>query len=80
MGHRMYPAKRKQRTTEYAKSTQLINILGVPKIQEILNRVGMYTASKEISEITGSFYSPYVIRTVRSKINKGENNNEESNF
>jgi len=75
-----YPKNRKNRDTSYAKSTQLINLLGIFKIQEILDRVGMYSASKEISELTGDFYSPYVIRTVRYKLNKEGQKNEESNL
>ena len=63
-----YPKTRKNRTTDYAESTKLINLLGVAALSEIFSRKGMYLASKEITELAGTYYSPYVVRLARTKI------------
>ena len=63
-----YPKTRKSRKTDYAESTKLINVVGREVLAEIFSRKGMYLASREISELTGIYYSPYVCRLVRTKI------------
>ena len=63
-----YPKTRKNRTTEYAESTKLINLLGKEVLSEIFSRKGQYLASAEIIELTGTYYSPYVVRLARTKI------------
>ena len=63
-----YPKTRKSRRTDYAESTKLINLLGSEALAEIFSRKGMYLASKEITELTGAYYSPYVVRLARTKI------------
>ena len=65
MGHHNYPAIRKNRTTEYAKSTQLLKLLGADKFKEIFSRVGMYLAAKELSLELGEHVSPSVCRYIR---------------
>lgn len=67
MKHR-YPKTRKPRITDYAKSSQLIKSLGVEHLKQIFDTIGMYRASRQISELTGKNYSPYVIRYTRSKV------------
>ena len=65
-----YPKTRKPRTTEYAKSTQLIKALGTDYLKEVFSRVGMYLAAYEISEKLGMPVSPYVVRYTRNKIGR----------
>jgi len=65
-----YPKTRKPRTTEYAKSTQLIKVLGIDYLKEVFSRVGMYLAAYEISEKLGTPVSPYVVRYTRNKIGR----------
>jgi hypothetical protein len=61
-----YPKDRRPKSnTDYAKSTQLIMLLGKEKLSEIFSHKGMYLASKEISEMTGTYYSPAVIKYTR---------------
>lgn len=74
MGNHRYPKTRRKRSTEYAKSTKLIKLLGKETLEEIFSRKGMYLASTEISELTGIFFSAYVVHHVRKKIG-GTNEN-----
>ena len=74
-----YPVERKKRTTDYAKSTQLLKTVGFDKFKEIFSRVGMYLAAKELSIELGTPVSAYVCRYIRNyKLNTGENKNEAS--
>jgi len=72
--HNNYPKTRKCRDTSYAKSTQLLNKVGVDKFKEIFSRVGMYLAAKELSKEFGMYISPYLCRHIRRyKLNEKEN-------
>ena len=61
-----YPATRKNRTTDYAKSTQLLKTIGVDRFKEIFSKVGMYLAAKQLSEELDTLVSPYVCRYIRN--------------
>jgi hypothetical protein len=69
MGKHNYPKTRKNKSnTDYAKSTQLLNAVGLAKVTEILTNYGMYKASIKFNEITGEEYTPYQVRHLRSKL------------
>ncbi|MCK9209919.1 MAG: hypothetical protein M0P61_03675 [Ignavibacteriaceae bacterium] len=75
MAHHNYPKDRKKKSnTSYAKSTQLLNLVGADKFREIFSRVGMYLAAKELSKELGTYVSPYLCRHIRRyKLNEKEN-------
>lgn len=78
MGHNNYPTTRKNRTTEYAQSTQLLKIIGVERFKEIFSRVGMYLAARELEKELNTPVSSSVVRYIRRyKLNSGEVQNEE---
>jgi hypothetical protein len=79
MAHHIYPATRKKRSTEYAKSTQLLKIVGADKFKEMFSNMGMYLCAKHLSQELNIPVSPYVCRYIRKyKLNTGVTNNEES--
>jgi hypothetical protein len=79
MGNHNYPKTRKAKSsTDYAKSTQLLKIVGRNRFVEMFAKVGMYLAAKELSKELNTPVSPYVVRYIRKyKLNEGANNNEE---
>lgn len=64
-----YPKTRKPRTTEYAVSTQISNALGLDHICQVWQELGMYKASKQLSEEWGYYCSPFVLRAMSHKYN-----------
>jgi len=69
MGKHNYPKNRKPKSnTDYAKSTQLLIAVGLEKATEILTNYGMYNASIKFSELTGTEYTPYQVRHLRTKL------------
>ena len=77
MGKHNYPKNRKPKSnTDYAKSTQLLKAVGLEKASEILTNYGMYNASIKFSEITGTEYTPYQVRHLRTKLGLKFENSE----
>jgi hypothetical protein len=78
MGKHNYPKTRKAKSnTDYAKSTQILQMVGADKFNEIFARVGMYLAAKELSKELNAPVSPYVCRYIRKyKLSTGETNEE----
>jgi hypothetical protein len=69
-----YPKIRKKRDVSYSKSYKLLQQVGIEKFKEILSRVGMYKAAKEISEIVNEDVTPWVVRYIRNyKLNEKGN-------
>ena len=68
MGKHNYPKNRKSRDISYSKSYKLLKTVGLEKATEILTNYGMYNASIKFTELTGTEYTPYQVRHLRTKL------------
>lgn len=75
-----YPKNRKPRNVEYSKSYKLFQSLGRETLTEILSRVGMFLAAREIKALLGYEVSAPVVRHCRTryKLKQGEINETEN--